>query len=154
MFKNVAKFFGMAVGIVILGVAALLGVQYFKSRNNPEYQILQNIKEQERKYAEDSYGGDTPEETLRLFIEALKAGDTELAAKYFVLDKQREWLMDLETLKDKKLLGETISDLGNLKLSKKTETETFFSMVGDDGFGINVIMYKNKLNNRWKIGEF
>ena len=62
--------------------------------------------------------------------------------------------MDLETLKDKKLLGETISDLGNLKLSKKTETETFFSMVGDDGFGINVIMYKNKLNNRWKIGEF
>jgi len=35
--------------------------------------------------SEDTYGGKTPEETLNLFIEALKKEDLELASKYFVL---------------------------------------------------------------------
>ncbi len=33
----------------------------------------------------DTYGGKTPEETLGMFIDALKKGDVELASKYFVL---------------------------------------------------------------------
>lgn len=34
----------------------------------------------------DTYGGKTPEETLQMFIDALKKGDMELASKYFMLD--------------------------------------------------------------------
>src|SRR3989344_4072391 len=34
----------------------------------------------------DVYGGKTPEETLSLFIEALKTDDIELATKYFMFD--------------------------------------------------------------------
>lgn len=115
MFKNAVKFSGMVAGIGILGVTVLFLVQYFKSRNNPEYQVMQNLKELERKYAEDTYGGDTPEETLRLFIEALKASDTELAAKYFILDKQREWKESLAKIKDNGLLDDTIKDLERLR---------------------------------------
>lgn len=44
----------------------------------------------EARYRADTYGGDTPEETLRLFVEALEAKDYELAAKYFVPENQAE----------------------------------------------------------------
>ena len=33
----------------------------------------------------DTYGGKTPQETLEMFIDALKKGDIELASKYFSL---------------------------------------------------------------------
>src|SRR3989344_2309625 len=35
---------------------------------------------------QDTYGGKTPEETLQMFIEALKKEDIELASKYFQLE--------------------------------------------------------------------
>jgi len=44
----------------------------------------------EAQYRADTYGGATPEETLRLFIEALEKRDYELAAKYSVPEKQEE----------------------------------------------------------------
>jgi hypothetical protein len=40
------------------------------------------------KYRADSYGSTTPEGTLALFIDALKKGDADLAAKYFVVEDQ------------------------------------------------------------------
>ncbi len=44
----------------------------------------------EAQYRADNYGGTTPEETLRLFVEALEKKDYELAAKYSVPEKQEE----------------------------------------------------------------
>ncbi len=35
----------------------------------------------------DIYGGKTPEETLKMFIDALKKGDVELASKYFAIEE-------------------------------------------------------------------
>ena len=101
MLKSVLKFLGMGLGIAVIGVLLLLVVQYFRYRNSPEYQVTQNLKNLEKQYAEDPYGGDTPEETLRLFVDALKTGDMELAAKYFVLDKQQEWREDLAKIEEK-----------------------------------------------------
>ena len=43
------------------------------------------------KYKADNYGSTTPEGTLALFVEALKRGDAELAAKYFIPEKQPEY---------------------------------------------------------------
>lgn len=152
MLKNVAKFFGMAVGIGILGVTTLFLTQYLNSGNNPEYQVMQKIKDLERKYAEDSYGGDTPEETLRLFIEALKAGNTELAAKYFILDKQEEWKEDLAKIKESGVLDDMIGDLE--KTEKKISGDTtYFTLVRENDLSSQLIMHKNTANNKWKITE-
>ena len=115
MLKSVLKFLGVAAGIVALGIGALLGVQYWRYQTSPEYRTIQNLKNLEKQYAEDPYGGDTPEETLRLFIDALKNGDTELAAKYFVLDKQQQWREDLAKIKEKGLMDNSIKDLERLK---------------------------------------
>lgn len=53
---------------------------------------IEKIRE---KYKNDLDGGKTPEETLDLFIEALKDGDIEKASKYYVLEKQAEELRSL-----------------------------------------------------------
>lgn len=99
----------------MLGSVAIYLVKYYSDTSDPQYRAEQQLKELQKQYAEDPYGGNTPEETLRLFIEALKAGDTDLAAKYFILDKQEKWKRDLAVIKDKGLLDDTIKDLERLR---------------------------------------
>ncbi len=43
----------------------------------------------------DDFGGATPEETFNAFVEALKNGDTELASRYFVFNKQEQMAEEL-----------------------------------------------------------
>lgn len=138
--------------VVIIGLVVLYVVQYFQYRTSPEYLVEKNMKELERRYAEDQYGGETPEETLRLFIDALKKGDIDLASKYFVLDKQKEWRNELLIIKEKGLLDEMVKDLGKTRLSVD-ESTAFFILLRDDGFESQLVMHKHPLNNRWKIYE-
>jgi len=56
-------------------------------------------KSREALYRADTYGGDTPEETLELFIQALEAENYELASKYFVPEA---WSKELEDFKEAK----------------------------------------------------
>ncbi len=42
----------------------------------------------EAQYRADNYGGTTPEETLRLFIEVLEKKNYELASKYYSVEQQ------------------------------------------------------------------
>ncbi len=44
------------------------------------------MKQIEEALKADTYGGKTPEQTLQMFIEALKKEDIELASKYFSLE--------------------------------------------------------------------
>lgn len=114
MLKNVFKFAGGAVAIAVLGIGALFAVDYLRYQNSPEYQAEMQAEQIKKEYAEDPYGGDTPEETLGLFVDALKKGDIDLAAKYFVLDRQDQWREDLEKIKDKGLLDAMVRDIEGL----------------------------------------
>lgn len=111
MAKNIAKFLGGGLALVAIGVGALYLVQFYKYRSSPEYRAEQYFKDLERRYAEDPYGGSTPEETLQLFVDALKKGDVELASKYFVVDKQEEQLKYLSELKSGDKVGILVSEL-------------------------------------------
>ncbi len=51
----------------------------------------------EKQYKEDTYGGDTPEATLKLFVEALEKKDFQLAAKYYIPEKQPEALKKISS---------------------------------------------------------
>src|SRR3989338_8569968 len=126
---NLLKFLLPVLILIVLGFGALFGARYLQYRNSPEYQTLQDLKKLEKAYAEDTYGGDTPEETLRLFIDALKKGDTDLATKYFVLDVQPEWREGLAKIKETGLLGNMIRDL---------EREKFRYSISDDQIGFDV----------------
>ena len=59
---------------------------------------------------EDTYGGSTPEETFAMFLDALRAGNTDLASKYFVLSKQEEYAGYLKAVEDDGNLTKMIND--------------------------------------------
>ena len=73
--KLIIKYFLQFVVIVLVGAGIFFGVGYYRYRTSPEYRQYQDLLAQKERYMADTYGGDTPEETLELFISALKAGD-------------------------------------------------------------------------------
>lgn len=66
------------------------------ARNALSYMYSQYLKSEserlEEAYRNDQYGGATPEETLRLYVEALEVGNAELASKYFIPENQKKEL--------------------------------------------------------------
>ena len=109
--------------------------------------------------AQDTFGGETPEETLAMFIEALKAGDMELASKYFVLEKQGEILNKLTAGSENggvdKLLG-VLSRVEEGGFYGDNKESFNFVVVGNEGEwkGVVEFMYSLSLNNKselWKL---
>ena len=106
--KHFWKFLAGLLGLVGLG----LGVIFFFGFDLEEYKARKEarkvaeekkefVRELEQKYLDDTYGGQTPEETLELFISAIEAGDLNLAAKYFVLDEQEKWRENLNRIEER-----------------------------------------------------
>lgn len=116
----------------------------------------------EEKYQEamknDTYGGKTPQETLDLFVEALRAEDVELASKYFVLNTNGEvdekWTIYLSDMQKEDLLQSMARDIERdarpLKASYKDDDS--FALFNDDGtVGVLIDMEINKESGVWKI---
>jgi uncharacterized protein YtpQ (UPF0354 family) len=150
MLKNVLKFLAVGVGIAVLGWGLMYGLKYFKYQNDPDYRAVLEMEKLNKLYAQDSFGGETPEETLRLVIDALKIGDTDLAAKYFVMDKQSEWKQDLAKIKEKGILENMIGDLENKKEDKVDENTGRYFITAKDGLSSPLVLVKS-INGRWKI---
>ena len=55
------------------------------------------------KKAADKIGGKTPQETLQMFIDAVEKGDYDLASKYFVVEKQKQELKNLQNSPEKNI---------------------------------------------------
>jgi len=154
MLKNVLKFSVLAALIALIGVGLIYGIDYVRYRTSEEYRARQYLKELEKQYAEDQYGGDTPEETLRLFIDALKKEDTDLAAKYFVLDKQEEWRKSLTILEEKKLIDEMVKDLETAKRGKDISSKwAQFGLADKNNHEVGIVSIIKAPNNKWKISD-
>ncbi len=122
---------------------------------------LKEADRTERKYEAmlkaDHYGGKTPEETLGMFVDALKKRDYKLAAKYYLPWKQKE---------AERKMKEWIND-DSLAVFLQTYDKRIIT-TKDRVIGIAVMVYKyqgykypyiidmqlNEVNNIWKISEF
>lgn len=135
----------------------------FKLITNDEElaEFMQNMKEGDREayiawrdeqYAMDSYGGDTPEKTLNLYIEALKVGDMELASKYFRLEDQERELGELMNLNEKQI-EDYVLVLGSYKSKTYNETFNMYYLRGEnDGEAILLSkMVENNQTGKWKM---
>jgi len=69
----------------------------------------------------DTYGGATPEETYKLFVETLKSGDIESASKYFYWEHQVPEQKKLQKMKDEGNLEEYINGLPDWGQMKEEE---------------------------------
>lgn len=111
----------------------------------------------EKAYREDSYGGATPEETLKLYVEALEKGDFEEASRYFAVEKQSDFLevikkanasggakKFIETYRTG-LVSYTIFDSGDV-------AEADVIPKGEQiGFGVRFVL--NPFTKKWKLTE-
>lgn len=141
--------------IFILAVLAFLLAEKFNRKNSLFDKQMQLATEMENKYKNDTFGGSTPEETLQLFISALKNGDTDLASKYFVIEKQEEWKTKIDKIKENGKLDLMIEDLNLLKKSKNSDNKTSFFILTDKNNVVTVqmIIINSITANRWKIEE-
>src|SRR3989344_5009646 len=119
-YRTIFKYFLQVLLLVAFGSAVIFGIGYWRYYDSPDYKKLKQLEELRDKYMADTYGGNTPEETLQLFIDALKKGDTELASKYFVLDKQEEWIKNFSIAKENNDLHLYIDEVQRVNPGKRT----------------------------------
>lgn len=111
----------------------------------------------EEQYKNDTYGGDTPEETLRLFVEALEKGDFALAAKYYVPEKQAEALVDIHA-------AASSGGMERFMVAYKEGTKKTGQSVATGDYGIEIFpkgddtpfsmqFTENPFTHKWKITE-
>src|SRR3989338_7906085 len=150
--KRIIKYFSQFIVIVLIGAGIFFGIGYYRYRTSPEYKKYQDLLALKERYMADTYGGDTPEETLELFIAALKAGDIDLAAKYFVLDKQEEWRGNIKKIKDANKLSSMISDLNREKHRYSiSDSQIAFDIANDlKQVALTIALGKGP-NGKWKI---
>jgi len=116
----------------------------------------QLAKDTEELYKNDIYGGETPEQTLQMFIDALKAGDTDLASKYFMVDKQKEWRNKLIESKEKNNIDGFVSVLESVDIKKEGKklfdgNYQFIHPLQNEKLPWIIDLVLNPLTNKWKI---
>lgn len=97
-------------------------------------------------------GGGTPQETLKMLINALIKNDLDLAVKYFIPENRKTVSEDLSRLENINLLGDLIKDLKNITLGKfKNENLYRFEISDEDGqTSAELELIKNQ-KGFWKI---
>ncbi|MEA3272307.1 MAG: hypothetical protein U9P90_01405, partial [Patescibacteria group bacterium] len=101
----------------------------------------------------DTFGGDTPEETWEMFLNALQEGDLELASKYFVIDKQAENLAWFQQVENAGMLGEMIGDLmvSGLNLVSDRDNMKDYAIGRENEMRKAYIKLRKNINNKWKL---
>ncbi|MFA5022949.1 MAG: hypothetical protein WC385_03265 [Candidatus Paceibacterota bacterium] len=122
-----------------------------------ERQFLSKVENIKNTWRNDTAGGATPEETLKMFITAFKAGDLELASKYFVVDKQVEFLAKMQNWVKLGKGEEIIKSLENSKMLGTLREDSFVAGMGEvnnDGKIIHDIeFFRNEFSKKWKISN-
>lgn len=158
------KYLIFSAAIVLTTVAGyVVWFKYF----SPQAQSLRDWQKYavwEKRYkdqsAADKYGGQTPQETLNLFADALRKGDVDLASKYFVRNTDGsvnpEVIDNLNKAKADNKLNNLIEALESASSAGSSINNHFgFEVRNEDGKLINDIgLVKNEYSNVWKIESF
>lgn len=157
-------------GIILAAlILAVIGWQYWQYTHSMYYRQMQAVKYLEKMAKEsDKWGGKTPEETVRLFTEAVKKGDFDLASKYGPSEESLKLIED-PTIRDqksiKKQLEKMKSDGRIEQLIKDLESAKLEENPGFNGNNYNLVIYESGKKywllslgksdgGTWKIDEF
>lgn len=137
-----------------LGLQAYLRyMPYFA--NQEEEKTLDLIM---KPYQEDFTGGDTPKETVNLFIAAVRAGDYDLASKYYVIKEQNSARLKMMGF-SKETMDGMVAGLEKMTASgfEEKQGESMLLSAYDIAAGGEVktipIGFRKNMNNKWKILE-
>lgn len=114
------------LAVVVIGALSIwLGPGFYNDYKNWRFtkqmnQVAEELdkagKDEYKAMMADIYGGKTPQETLKLYIEAVEKGDYELASRYFVFDKQEEWNDNLSKAAEAGKIGNLLPPLQKLNI--------------------------------------
>ena len=140
------------VGAVILVVFGWL-TQGFWWRKYQENKILREYAALENAYKNDPYGGSTPEETLALFIDALKKGDAELASNYFIPEKREEYKKAVTNWIRLGKNNDIATQLANVNNNRRPNSAEYqMSAVGLNNIASLIVNFReNKYTEKWLI---
>lgn len=139
---------GIVLAVLIL---AVIGWQYWQYTQTPYYQQMKAVKAIEKDLKEqDKWGGKTPEETVRLFTEAVKKGDFDLASKY----GRDEIKSELEKMKADGQIDLLMRELevGEVKMFSSGNDANLMADI--DGLKVRVLSMHKSDGGTWKIDEF
>jgi len=148
-----------------VGVVVLVIIVWFLAGGQNDIQKTldeQYMENAERKaeelreaYKNDPYGGNTPEETMELFVDALKKGDLELASRYYVVEQQDDIYNKLPQGVESggiNTLLDYYEDGGVIKIFYDYINEYEISVIknkNEPGFTFRLTL--NQETNKWKI---
>ena len=133
------------LGFIIFGFSKIQTFVFKKQIKMREESIQKQTQNLEESYKNDIYGAETPEKTYRLFLEALKNKDIDLASKYFILEKQEEYKKLLIQIDKNGQWEEMMHDLLLLKNQKggyQDEETYIIEVVNDKNESVSTIVLK------------
>jgi len=148
--------------LLIAAISAAGGYLYWYNflRYDSAAESVKQYQEAEKRYIEamtaDTYGGKTPQETLDMFVDALRKGDIDLASKYFLLDEnlsREKWVRYLEGVRSKNLLVQMADDFSSYKFYKSLYdgNQQFVIRNNDNTDNLIIDLRFNKYSKAWKI---
>jgi len=153
--KFIIWFVILLFGVITVVNLSLFGwyklTQYLNTKKVQQLaeELQKQQEEQYQKVMSDTYGGKTPQETLKMYIDAVEKGDYELASKYFIEGKQEKEKQSLLNSK-----REDIENILNL-LKQSLKSDGSFS-ADKNGFIIRkpiLVDFVRYPNGIWKIIE-
>jgi hypothetical protein len=169
-FMNKKILLGVLAALLVIG--SYVGSLYYRANVNPNAEIEANgAAWLAQEYANgakinaleklDTYGGVTPQETWKLFVTALEAGDTDLAAKYFVVEKQEEMKKGLALAKSNGVLETFLADFKTIEHENMSANGKEFTYITKpvkvegipNAMPYNYSLRFNANANLWKIYE-
>jgi len=160
-----------AVGAVIILILAGGGYwawdKYFspQARKNAETQAnyqkyLDWQKSYEAAMTADTYGGKTPQETVDLFVKALRSENTELITKYFLLGTdgkpRKEVTEGVQKVKDENRFQQVADIVAESKFDPRhsSDNSVWFTVENKKGeIQYSIILSFNKYSSVWKVEE-
>jgi hypothetical protein len=147
---------GLAIFVIIVlvwwaNIIPILNQRY------QEYKVLSQIEKLKQAYRDDTLGGATPEETLKMFITAFKAGDLKLASKYFIPEKQAEYLAKMQNWVKVGKKEEISKSLENSKMLGQLRANSFVADMGEvdrNNRAVSFIEFVlNKFTGKWNLNN-
>ena len=153
--RDYRKIISTFLAIVFVVIISVIAWEVYKENQLPQKamelqrQIDQEREEERQRLMADTYGGETPQETLRMYIEAVEKGDYELASRYFIEGNQKKEVDSFRGATEQRLT----SYVGYLKQASVQEglfdiSKTYFSV--DRPILVRMQLYPNGV---WKIIE-
>lgn len=152
--RKAAIIIGGFIGIFVVVIGILWGIYYYQQWQGERAVTALNAYLQEQSDAAiqaamaDTYGWSTPQETLRMYIDAVEKGDYGLASKYFIESKREVELTSLQNSSQENIT-QTISEIKTSANGGEYDAEKNTYIALSPVF-IKLVKYPN---NIWKLVE-